>query len=223
MPLPPGKPDPTPTSLESARATTRASSCAPARKKGIARVVQVLPLLAAGLPSPAAVGEIATSRDADTGLRAWTWSHEGISLKLLQLLPDQTRAFFLGRGFPSDAADRVGRSCVLQTIFRNDGTHLLEYDLRNWSILFRSKRQPLRTREVWDPEWEERGIEESARIAFRWSLLPTVQRFEPGDYNWGMTSFGLAPGERFDLALVVEVDGEPVTARIPSLVCATDR
>lgn len=184
-------------------------------KRGIVALMMLAPSVSGG--------EIGTSRDPETGLSSWTWSHQGISLRLVQLLPDQTRAFFLGRGFEADAADRVGRSCVFQTIFRNDGARAVEYDSSRWSILYRSEQLSLRTREVWDREWEARGIDEAARIAFRWSLLPTVQRFQPGDQNWGMTSFGVPPGERFDLSLTVRVDGEPVTAEIPSIACAADQ
>ena len=201
----------------------RALFARPTGNRGTKRVILTLLVLTAGFASGAIASEIETSRDPETGLRAWSWSHEEISLRLLQLLPDRTRAFFLGRGFPPDAADRIGRSCVFQTIFRNDGTHVLEYDLGDWSILHQSNGRLLRTRETWDLVWETRKIAESARIAFRWALLPTVQRFEPGDYNWGMTSFGLPPGEHFGLSLVVAVDGKPVNTRIRALQRATDR
>ena len=53
-------------------------------------------------------------------------------------------------------------------------------------------------------------------------MLPTRQTFQPGDYNWGMTSFGLPPGARFDLDLVIEIDGHAVTETLSGLVCAAD-
>ncbi|MEA3278717.1 MAG: hypothetical protein U9Q81_26140 [Pseudomonadota bacterium] len=167
--------------------------------------------------------EVITAKDPETGLLSWTWREGGISIELVQRLPDQTRAFFLGRGFPGEAADLVGRSCVFQTIFRNDGERPVAYDLDDWAVLFRGSRLPLQTRKTWEKEWQAKGIDQAARIAFRWSLLPTTQGFEPGDYNWGMTSFGLSPGERFDLELVISVGGERVVGEIPALVCAADR
>ncbi len=181
-----------------------------------------IPLLA-GCVAGVAWADVNTDQDAETGLRSWTWSHQGVSIELVQRLPDQTRAFFLGRGFGAEEADRIGRACVFQTIFRNGGTRTVEYDLDDWSLDHGSERGALRTRAVWDREWESQGVDQPARIAFRWSLLPTVQRFEPGDYNWGMTSFGLPPGARFDLTLVVEIGGERVTGEIPAVVCAADR
>jgi len=161
--------------------------------------------------------------DPETGLAAWTWRDQGVSLQLRQLLPDQTRAFFLGRGFQAGEADRVGRACVFQTIFRNDGLKPVEYDLTEWSVYHKVKHLPLQTREVWEQYWLEQNIGKGPRIAFRWALLPTRQRFEPGDYNWGMASFGLAPGERFDLSLSMSIGDDPVGAEIPGITCAPDK
>jgi hypothetical protein len=53
--------------------------------------------------------------------------------------------------------------------------------------------------------------------------MPTCQHFEPGDYNWGMTSYGLPPGSRFDLKLKIELDGKPVEALIEGLQCAPEQ
>ncbi len=185
--------------------------------------ISLVVVLGACLLAEMASAEVITGQDPETGLRFWTWTHEGVSVQLRQQLPDQTRAFFLGRGFGRKDADRIGRSCVFQTIFRNDGFQSIEYDLDTWSVHYRTGQLRLRTREAWDPEWKARGVGAAARTAFRWALLPTVQDFEPGDYNWGMMSFGLPPGEHFDLRLVVNIGGELVAAEIPSVVCATDR
>ncbi len=180
-------------------------------------------LLCAGLwISAAARAEVTTGVDKETGLKSWTWHGDGVSLQLAQRLPDQTRAFFLGRGFPAQAADVIGRACVFQTIFRNDGSKPMSYDLGDWVVHYRDRTMPVLVRHAWESRWQAMGIDQSARIAFRWSLLPTRQRFEPGDYNWGMTSYGLEPGEHFDLALTVDLGGQPVTARMQSIECARD-
>jgi len=166
--------------------------------------------------------KVTTGSEPDTGLRSWTWSHQGITLQLVQRLPDQTRAFFLGRGFSSADADRIARACVFQTIFRNDGQQPMEYDLNDWSVTSAGKQLPLQTRERWEQVWEQQQTAQAARIAFRWSLLPTVQQFEPGDYNWGMSSYGLPPGDSFDLSLAINVNGKTIDGDIPALVCAPE-
>jgi len=169
------------------------------------------------------VSEVISSKDQQTGLRIWEWKQEGISIQLVQRSPDQTRAFFQGRGFSSADADSIARACVFQTIFRNDGNVPVAYDLDAWHITHQGKSLPLQTRERWGQRWQSAKVPKGARIAFRWSLLPTRQRFEPGDYNWGMTSFGLPPGASFDLMLELVIDGKAVEARIPSIACAADQ
>ena len=161
--------------------------------------------------------------DAETGLRSWEWREAGVSLQLVQRLPDQTRAFFQARGFSSAAAERIANACIFQTIFRNESKQPLGYLLDDWRILHQGASEKLMTRERWDEVWQEGEASQAARIALRWSLLPTRQRFEPGDYNWGMTGFGLPPGSTFDLEMVLRLGDAKLTRTIDGIVCAPDR
>jgi len=167
--------------------------------------------------------EVINGEEAQTGLRTWEWREAGVSVQLVQRLPDQTRAFFQGRGFSTAESDSIARACVFQTIFRNDGKHPLVYDLDDWRITYQGKHRSLLTRERWDEKWQAEEANQTARIAFRWSLLPTRQGFESGDYNWGMTSFGLPPGESFDLSLNLTINGNVIARSIPGIVCAADQ
>jgi hypothetical protein len=179
-------------------------------------------LLSASLLLQQVSAEVITSEEIQTGLRTWEWREAGVSLQLVQRLPDQTRAFFQGRGFSSPDADAIAQACVFQTIFRNDGKRPLSYDLDDWQIRYRGQHHSLLTRERWAERWQDSEASQAARIALGWALLPTRQHFEPGDYNWGMTSFGLPPGEVFDLTLSLTLNGNPITREIPGIVCAAD-
>lgn len=165
---------------------------------------------------------IITSADEQTGLRTWEWRETGFSIQLVQRLPDQTRAFFQGRGFNSADADYIAKACVFQTIFRNDGNRPLNYSLEDWRISYQGEHRRLLTREGWNEKWRDSEPSQAARIALHWALLPTRQQFAPGDYNWGMTSFDLPPGESFDLDLVLALDGNSITQTITGIVCAAD-
>jgi len=179
-------------------------------------------LLGLSLSTNLHAGSISTDTDPDSGLQSWTWHHNGVSLQLVQRLPDQTRAFFLGRGFSAQDADRIAESCVFQTIFRNDGNEPIDYDLNDWRLSGPDGPEPLRTREVWEQDWQQAGIKSGPRIAFRWSLLPTRQHFQPGDYNWGMSSYGLPPGSAFDLSLLISANGNTIHGGIPLILCPED-
>lgn len=188
------------------------------RVKPIPALLWAIPLLL-GMSASA----VESGVDTETGLRSWEWREAGVSLRLVQRLPDQTRAFFQARGFSSAAADRIANACIFQTIFRNESEQPLSYLLDDWRILHRGVSGKLMTRERWDAVWQEGEASQAARIALRWSLLPTRQRFEPGDYNWGMTGFGLPSGSAFDLEMVLRLGGEKVTRTIDGIVCAPDR
>jgi len=189
---------------------------------------RLLPLL---LPALLAQAQAAVTRETDEyGLQSWHLEQGALSLKLIQRLPDQTRAFFLARGFPKAVADDIALSCVLQTIGRNRSTPdqpvSLGYDLHDWRLrLPDGSRRHIRFKEDWDAAWNgDPEIPQAARIAFRWATFPTTQQFEPGgDYNWGMTSFGLPPGSRFDLELQWQENGRPQSALIEDITCPQDR
>lgn len=182
--------------------------------------------LLALLPAVAAAGAVERERDPETGLVSWHWQGEALSLELVQRLPDQSRAFFLGRGFGSDNADAIAVACVFQTILRNQAPEgdgpTVAVDLDDWRVVRDGGTRPLRLEKTWEGRWEQTGASQAARIAFRWSLFPTQQEFEPGDYNWGMIPFGPAPGERFDLRFRWREDGESRRGVIEGLRCAPD-
>jgi len=177
--------------------------------------------MAVALPLGVSAG-VDTGMDAEAQLPFWQWSEQGVSIRLVQRLPDQTRAFFIGRGFSREAADAIGTGCVFQTIFRNDGQYPVDYDLSEWRIRHSGETAALSLKEQWDEQWQALGLSRPARIAFKWSFLPNQQHFEPGDYNWGMTSYGLAPGAHFDLDLVVRINGKKSSVRIPNIECPPD-
>ncbi len=169
------------------------------------------------------MAEITVETGKNTGLRTWKWVHEGISLQLVQRLPDQTRAYVMAKGFPRDAADELATSCFFGSMFRNDGSKPMDFDLREWEVVQGTGTGKMKIRESWKQRFGSRkDIPKSARIGLNWSLMPTVQHFEPGDYNWGMTVYGLSPGEKFDLRLKIVVAGKPLQAVIPGLQCAPE-
>lgn len=170
--------------------------------------------------------ELKREADPETGLVSWKWQGEVLSLELVQRLPDQSRAFFLGRGFGRDNADAIAGACIFQTILRNvapaGSDTELSVDLGTWRVETAEGTRPPRLEGDWEARWERTGAPNSARIAFRWSLFPTTQAFRPDDYNWGMIPFGPPPGTEFDLHVAWREDGASRSARMEGLRCAPD-
>ncbi len=177
------------------------------------------------IPAGAAALESGSGVDPQSGLRFWFVRDEGMSLRLAQILPDQTRGFFLARGFSAAQADRIALSCVFQTDFRNiaTGDAPLAYDLREWVVHYRGESRRMKLRADWAREWQEAGLAPGPRTAFEWALYPTAQIYQAGDYNWGIATFDLPPGARFDLELVWTRAGTRYRHLIRDMHCVEDR
>lgn len=180
--------------------------------------------LIAGCLATAAVAEPELARSVSSdGLHGWRLRDSALELEVIQRLPDQTRAFFEARGFRAGEVEEIAGACIMQAILRNvSDDAVVEVDLTNWRRTAADSTGPLRLRDDWKPVWEGAGVSQPARIAFNWALFPTRQRFSPGDYNWGMMSFALAPGSVFDLHLEWREDTVEYENVMPGIRCAAD-
>lgn len=165
--------------------------------------------------------------DEEAQLPYWQIGNKGMSLRLVQRLPMQTRGFFLARGFTAAQAEQVAQSCVFQTVFKNtslETTHPspLSYNLKQWTVYSNGRAQGLKLREHWAAQWKSEKIARPQRLAFEWSIYPSAQEYQPGDYNWGMSTFNLKPGSRFDLRVVWRQFGQTRHALIKNIQCAAD-
>jgi hypothetical protein len=180
------------------------------------------------LISAAAMADVTQSVDEQTALVSWKIDDGNFELELKQLLPDQTRAFFLARGFSRAIANTIATGCIMQTIGRNSekegaSAAVIDVDLKLWRMLHNGSEGPIRIKEQWDSEWSSGEVSDKARLAFRWATFPTQQDFAPGDYGWGMTSFALPPGRNFDLKVAWSVAGVEKEAWIRGIQCADER
>ena len=170
--------------------------------------------------------DITTGVDESAKLPYWEWRDINFELRLIQRLPDQSRAFFMGRKFSKDNAELIAQNCIFQTIFKNKSDEkypaMIDYNLNDWKIISDGKARAIKTRESWLQELKSKNVSQSSLIALEWGLLPTKQKYISGDYNWGMISFGLPPESHFDLNIKILVNGQPVNAIIPAIECAPD-
>ncbi len=179
---------------------------------------RAVPLLLV-LVFPAAGAEVERTEDPETGVPVWRWQGEGASLKVAGRLPAQTRAFFLGRGFPDGAARQFAESCVLALTLRNKVRGSLRYRLADWRVRVDGEVRKIPRESAWDDLWREMGISRGARAAFDWALFPPSATFAGDDWVMGMLSVGLEPGHRFDLVARWARDGDRERAVLKGLRC----
>ena len=169
-------------------------------------------------------GETQSQRNPETGQISWKTTKQGVTLELTQLTPDQSHAFFIGRSFVSAEAEHYAAACVFMTILRNEAAPAaIAYNLAEWRAVDADGRtSPMKLKEDWLKEWEARNLAPARKIAFEWSQLPTVQTFEPGDWNQGMTTLMLPRGSRFDLKFSWTTQGKRQENIMKGVICAND-
>lgn len=178
------------------------------------------------LPAFVEAAAITTGTDEQAKLPYWNYQDEGMSFRFVQRLPDQTRGYFLARGFSSEHAEIIAQGCVFQTIISNISNKgkpaVASYQVQDWRVIYQGKDVAMKSRVDWDSQWQQLNVAAPARLAFTWSVLADRQEYQPGDYNWGMAVFNLAPGSPFSLKLVWQQHGEQRSVIIPGMECAAD-
>ena len=175
---------------------------------------------------PVSIAEVVTGTDETAQLPFWELRTQAMTFRLIQRLPDQTRAYFAGRGFSKKDVETIAGYCIFQSVYTNTASansqRVIEYDASQWRVDYNNTEQSLVLREDWRRIWEVKGVNSAQKIAFEWSLLPSRQRYQATDYNWGMTVYKLPHGAQFNLKLSWTLNGEKKQAVIKNIHCAKD-
>jgi hypothetical protein len=157
----------------------------------------------------------------EIGTHTWKRTSDHVSYSFTQILPDQLRAFYDGRGFPQEAAEEFALSCVFMVVVRNGNEEgAIEFETGYWRIISNGQENQLRSINSWMDRWRAIGLETPQLVAFRWAQFPASQEYLPGDWNQGMLSVGLGAGERFDMMLQWNYQGKSYKGRLHDVTCA---
>lgn len=176
---------------------------------------------------PTAVGgEVLRSVNEDNGLETWHFINGDIEIELVQRLPDQTRALFMNHAFSREVIEKLATSCMFQTIIRNNGKsgtqQPVSVDLTAWRMTYNGRITGIQLKEPWLAAWSDEDASPSAKLVIRWGMFPTQQEYMPGDYNWGLTAYGIPPGSVFDLEVSWQEGNKNHTGKINRIHCAPD-
>lgn len=162
--------------------------------------------------------------DQETGIETWQTTTAGVTVSLTQILPDQVRAFYVNRGFSLESIEPYATSCVYMTVLRNDAASgVAQFQLPDWRIVTEAEDRPPLSTSDWIERLEPANQGKAAMIAFRWAQFPTQHAYQPGgDWNQGMLSIGLKPGERFKLIAQWTVDDKNLKGELENVRCAQE-
>jgi len=174
-------------------------------------------LIGVGAGGAYAKTQVTVEKNPKIGTLNWTATDDGLSIQLVQLLPDFVRAVYAKHGLPAKLYNEIGDYCVFGTIFRNTSGKTLDYDVRDWRAVSSAGVQGrIKPKSEWAEEWLKAGIH------FSWTLFPGAGTFYAGDWQQGFTTIKLPHGTRFDLILKWNIDGVKHTGRIHNMQCASD-
>jgi hypothetical protein len=182
-------------------------------------------LLALGVPG-GLHAEVTHSINAENGLQGWHFTGGDIEIELIQRLPDQTRALFMKHEMSREVVEELALSCMFQTIIRNTGksgtNQPVSIDLTQWRMRYAGKVSGIALKEPWLDSWSDADVSPAAKLVIRWGMFPTQQEYLPGDYNWGLTAYGIPPGSVFDLDVTWREGDSARSGRITDILCAPD-
>lgn len=191
-------------------------------RKVFAQVITVMALIT--VPAIAGNSRVNIQHivDSKTRIESWQLQDEGVEVLLIQISPDQARGFFLARGFKRVDVDYYASSCVFATVVKNLSPRPISYRLANWRYAKAAggAARKLKLKEDWLREWKQRGVSQSAQIAFEWSQHPEAQTLEPNDWNQGMTTYQVPHGSRFDLTVKWQIGARKYEDKIRGIRCA---
>ena len=192
----------------------------------VEKMIFVMLLMLGSLAAVSIQAEVLRSANEDNGLEKWHFIAGDIEIELVQRLPDQTRALFMKHEFSREVIEELATSCMFQTIIRNSGrsgeARPVSIDLTRWRMQHAGKVTGIVLKEPLLASWTDADAAPAAKLVIRWGMFPTQQEYLPGDYNWGLTAYGIPPGSVFDLDVSWEEGGRLHSGKIVGVICAPD-
>ena len=190
------------------------------------KMIFVMLLMLGSLAAASIQAEVLRSANEENGLEKWHFIAGDIEIELVQRLPDQTRALFMKHEFSREVIEELATSCMFQTIIRNSGrsgeARPVSIDLTRWRMQHAGKVTGIVLKEPLLASWTDADAAPAAKLVIRWGMFPSQQEYLPGDYNWGLTAYGIPPGSVFDLDVSWEEGGRLHSGKIEGVICAPD-
>lgn len=151
-----------------------------------------------------------------------TYEDEDFYLRFVFRTPEQTAAFYEGRGFPKVAINRIVQSCYVTVILKSRTDDIIWLELDNWEFKTNNKKIQRYQRAYWEKQWQEVNLKQAFRSTFGWTLLPEVRELQPAESVSGNITL-TAQTEPFSLSMRFargkNKKGKMKTLRLNDLYC----
>ncbi len=148
-----------------------------------------------------------------------------VELKFTPRTPNQMSAFYEARGFPDEMIKPLHEQCFITVRVTNTGQQVAWLDMSNWRFSVNGK--PLRRyhRNDWLEKWKRMEMPAAHRSTFRWTLIPELLDYQPGESEGGNIILPRVKGPiRLHAEFVTGQDrkGPPVKLDFDNLKCIED-
>ena len=160
---------------------------------------------------------------ADSQPEPATYTGQGLMLYAQARTPDQTTAFYLGRGFPPAMLKEFNQACFVTISVRHTRTDVVWLEPARWRLRdARGRLIERRDRHYWNQAWNAINAPHASRATFGWTLLPESRDLQPDEPVGGNITI-VSPTGPFSLELRFATGqnktGREIVARMPGLVC----
>ncbi len=137
--------------------------------------------------------------------------------------PDQTTAFYLGRGFPAAMLKEFNQSCFVTVSMRHTRPDVVWLEPARWRLRDANGRIiERRDRHYWNRVWKTINAPHASRATFGWTQLPESRDLQPDEPVGGNITIVPPTGPfslEFRLATGKNKTGPEIVGRIEGLIC----
>jgi len=148
-----------------------------------------------------------------------------ILVELTPRSPDQMGSFYEARGFPKPMLDVIKKQCYITIGITNLSKQKIWLNMADWKFSVNGKNIKREHRDYWKKRWQEMGIPLSKQSTFRWTLVPEMLDYLPGEREGGNILLPFTDGAisvKASFATGENKQGEKITITTNKLFCAED-
>lgn len=110
---------------------------------------------------------------------------EELAIEFTPRSPNQMGSFYEARGFPKAMLDVLKKQCYITVGIRNKSQQKIWLDLAQWTFSTANKPLQREHRDYWKQRWQDMGIPLNKQSTFRWTLIPELLDYLPGEKEGG--------------------------------------